>query len=366
MPLEDDIRAIVGRIPSLKERLTTEEATKQSLVLPFLQALGYNVFDPTEVTPEYTADIGMKQGEKVDYAIMSNDAPVMLIECKKVTDRLATTNPVSQLYRYFSTNSEIRIGLLTNGVRYQFFSDLDSPNVMDTAPFLEIDLEELNSGAIEQLSQFTKGFDVDETVEAASRMRYINGMKQALAQQYSQPEEDFVEWLGRRVYSGRMTQSVKEKFSSLTRRAFHEFVNERITATLRTAQNLAQFQEEETSQQHQESSEEYKGESKVVTTAEELQAFDILKDIVQDVVDTERVTLRDSQTYCSILFDNNNRRPLCRFHFDRTQKYIGLFDGSRHASGALIEKRSPVDALSDIYNYAERIRETVQRYLDTQ
>ena len=300
MPLDDEIKAIAGRIPSLKDRLSTEEATKQSLVLPFLQALGYNVFDPIEVVPEYTADIGTKQGEKVDYAIMSDDAPVMLIECKKVSDKLTSSNPVSQLYRYFSTSTEIRIGLLTNGIRYQFFSDLDSPNVMDTAPFLEINLEELNPGALEQLSQFAKGFNVDETVEAASRMRYISGMKQALARQYNQPEEDFVEWLGRRVYSGRMTQAVKENFSNMTRRAFHEFVNERITATLRTAQDLAQIHEEEATPLQPESEGEGSGASKIVTTAEELQAYDIVKDIVQDVVDTERVTLRDSQTYCGI------------------------------------------------------------------
>ena len=362
MPIEDDIRTIAGRIPVLKDRLTTEEATKQSLVLPFLQALSYNVFDPTEVVPEYTADIGTKQGEKVDYAIISDDIPVMLIECKKVSDSLSS-NRISQLYRYFSTNTNIHIGVLTNGVRYQFFSDLDSPNVMDTTPFLEVDLEDLNPGALERLGQFAKGFNVDETVEAASRMRYISGMKQALTQQYNQPEEDFVEWLARRVYSGRMTQNVKEKFSNLTRRAFHEFVNERITFTLRTAQDLAQIQEEEIVPQLPESDD--KEDTKIVTTAEELQAHEIVKDIAQDVVDPERVTFRDFQTYASINLDNNNRRPLCRLHFDRRQKQISLFDGSRHSGGTLVEQRFLIDSLNDIYNHASQIRETAQRYLES-
>ena len=194
MPLEDDIRTLAGRVPGLKDRLSTEEATKQSLVLPFLQALGYNVFDPTEVEPEFTADVGTKQGEKVDYAIMSDDAPVILIECKKVSDNLSSDKRISQLFRYFGT-TKARIGVLTNGILYQFFSDLESPNVMDTSPFLEVDLENLDAGSLEQLGQFAKGFNVDETVEAASRLRYINGMKQALTQQYNQPEEDFVECL---------------------------------------------------------------------------------------------------------------------------------------------------------------------------
>ena len=273
MPIEDDIRAVAGRIPSLKERLNTEEATKQALILPFLHALGYNVFDPSEVMPEYTADFGTKQGEKVDYAIMSNDAPVMIIECKKASDKLTSTNQVSQLYRYFSTDTQIHIGVLTNGIRYQFFSDLDSPNVMDTTPFLEVNMEDLNSGALEQLGQFAKGFNVDETVETASRLRYINGMKEVLTKQFNYPEEDFVEWLGRRVYAGRMTQTVKENFTALTRRAFHEFVNDRITATLRTAQDLTQIQEEgEIIPQREEPDDESDGQDqpKIVTTAQEL------------------------------------------------------------------------------------------------
>ena len=238
---DNTFNAITQRIPVLRDRLATEEATKQALVLPFLQALGYNVFDPTEVEPEYTADIGTKQGEKVDYAVMADGKPVILIECKKVSDTTLDRN-VSQLLRYFGTTSA-HIGVLTNGIVYQFFSDLESPNVMDTTPFLEINMEYLDSRIVEQLGQFAKGFDLEETVEAASRLRYVNGMKQALEQQYQQPEDDFVEWLGRRVYTGRMTQSVKEKFVSLTRRAMREFVNNHISDTLKAAQDLTYIPE---------------------------------------------------------------------------------------------------------------------------
>ena len=241
MSPDNTFNAIAQRIPILKDRLATEEATKQSLVLPFLQALGYNVFDPMEVEPEYTADIGAKQGEKVDYAIMSDGEPVILIECKKVSDALLDRT-VSQLLRYFGTTSA-HIGILTNGIVYKFFSDLESPNVMDTTPFLEINMEHLDSRMVEQLGQFAKGFDLEETVEAASRLRYINGMKQALAWQYQLPEDDFVEWLGRQVYTGRMTQSVKEKFVGLTRRAIREFVNDHITDTLKAAQDLTYMPE---------------------------------------------------------------------------------------------------------------------------
>ena len=366
MPLEDDLRSISGRIPDLKIRISTEEATKQSLVLPFLQALGYNVFDPSEIEPEFTADVGIKQGEKVDYAVMADGDPVILIECKKVSDTLASDSRVSQLYRYFGA-TPVRIGVLTNGITYRFFSDLESPNVMDTSPFLEIDLEHLDARSLEQLGRFTKGFNVVEVVEAASRLRYIHGMKQALIQQYNQPEEDFVDWLGRQVYSGRMTQSVKEMFSVLARRALHEFVNDRISETLQAAQNITRFQEDEIAPQQADIAEEEHGEQepKIITTAQELQSFDIVKDVVQDLIDSDRIFIRDSQTYCAILLDNNNRRPLCRLRLNSSRTFLGLFDGSRHSSGALVENQLQIESINDIYSYAEQIRETAQRYLDS-
>ena len=369
MPLDDDIKAIADRIPAQKDRLVTEEATKQALVLPFLQALGYNVFDPTEVMPEFTADVGTKQGEKVDYAIMSGNEPVMLIECKKASDSLASPNRVSQLYRYFGTQTEVRIGVLTNGIRYQFFSDIVAQNQMDTTPFLDVDLENLRPGVLDQLGQFVKGFDVQKTVEAATDLKYISGMKQELSKQYNQPDEYFVEWLGRKVYSGRMTQTVKDKFSHLVRRAFHEFLSDRMTATLRAAQDLTQFQEEEVTatqenfiEEDQEATAEKNG---IVTTVEELQAYEIVKDIGQSVVDAERIILRDTKSYCGVLLDNNNRRQLCRFYFVKTQKQIGLFDGSVDKYGAQVVARHALDSLNDIYNHADQIRETARRYLES-
>ena len=334
------------------------------MVLPFLQSLGYNVFDPTEIEPEFTADVGIKQGEKVDYAVISEGEPVILIECKKIEDTLSSDQRVSQLYRYFGV-TPARIGVLANGVIYRFFSDLESPNIMDTSPFLEVDLEHLDARSIEQLGRFSKGFDVVEVVEAASRLRYIHGMKQALIQQYNQPEEDFVEWLGRKVYSGRMTQTAREMFSNLSRRAFHEFVNDRISDTLQAAQNIARFQEDEqTPQQGEPFGEDEDQEPKIITTALELQAYDIVKEIAQELTDPEEIFIRDAQSYCAVLLGNNNRRPICRLHFNGNRKLIGFFDGSRHSNGSLIENQQSIDNPNDIYSYAEHIKETIRRYLE--
>ena len=176
-----------------------------------------------------------------------------------------------------------------------------------------------------------------------------------------------MDWLGRQVYSGRMTQSVKEMFSVLARRALHEFVNDRISETLQAAQNITRFQEDEIAPQQADIAEEESGEQepKIITTAQELQSFDIVKDVVQDLIDNDRVFIRDSQTYCAILLDNNNRRPLCRLRLNSSRKFLGLFDGSRHSSGALVENQLQMESINDIYSYADQIRETVQRYLDS-
>ncbi len=78
MDFIDRIRDLSTRIPKQLEHIQTEEATKNALIMPFISALGYNVFDPTEVVPEFTADVGIKKGEKVDYAIHLDGKPIML------------------------------------------------------------------------------------------------------------------------------------------------------------------------------------------------------------------------------------------------------------------------------------------------
>ena len=138
MDFIDQIKVLAAKIPSLSANIKTEEATKNALVMPLLNILGYNVFDPTEVVPEFTTDYGTKKGEKVDYAIFREGKPVILIECKSIDVDLDTVH-ASQLFRYF-TVSEAKIGILTNGIVYRFFTDIDAPNKMDEKPFLEINL----------------------------------------------------------------------------------------------------------------------------------------------------------------------------------------------------------------------------------
>ena len=170
MGFNEDLKSFAERIIPLKDTISTEEATKMSMIIPFFQLLGYDVFNPSEFCPEYTADVGIKKGEKVDYAILINDQPEILIECKWCGESL--TKHGSQLFRYFST-SPAKFAILTNGLTYQFFTDLDEANKMDLTPFLEINIDNLKDAQINELKKFSKEvFDKDNIFSTASELKY--------------------------------------------------------------------------------------------------------------------------------------------------------------------------------------------------
>src|SRR5690242_20022349 len=178
MDFIDRIRELSAQIPKIKTQglIKTEEGTKNALVMPFINALGYNVFDPTEVTPELIADVGVKKGEKVDYAILKDGKPIILFECKCCGTNLNDVH-ASQLYRYFSV-TDARFGILTDGVVYHFFTDLEDKNKMDNKPFLIFDMLDIKEPLIEELKKFTKAaFDVDQIMSTASELKYTNAIK---------------------------------------------------------------------------------------------------------------------------------------------------------------------------------------------
>ena len=237
MTLKNGILELAAKVPDVREALVSEEATKQALIVPFIKALGYDVYDPREVFPEYTADFGTKQGEKVDYAIMKDGVPVILIECKRVTDNLNAPNAVSQLFRYFVSTGGVRLGILTNGVKYQFFSDLDEQNVMDSTPFLELDLENLTDTGLEHLARFVKGFDVKTTVEEAARIRHIDRIKGLLERQLSEPDKGFVDWIRRELYPDKTSGAFRAMLPEMVKQAAQDFVKDKIRETPPPAQN---------------------------------------------------------------------------------------------------------------------------------
>ena len=367
MDFVDEVRTrsgrFAGRVKHWESEPPTEEATKTSLILPFIQMLGYDIFDPTEVVPEFTADIGIKRGEKVDYAIMQRGKPAILIECKKYGSNLAE-DAVSQLVRYFGVTNA-HFGILTDGISYRFFSDLDQPNVMDPKPFFEFNMLSCSDKAVEELKRFTKEeFNVDETLEAAAVLKYIEGMKQALVRQLSTPDEEFSKWLTKQVYSKLLTQVARARFSHLVRQAFREFIDDRINATLKSALARDTIIDGPTPEVVVPKDTAQPVALEVTTTEEEVQGYELVQAIVSDVVDLDRVFFRDTKSYSMVLLDNNNRKPILRLYFNSlTNKRIGLPGEGRDSYGRRNILEYPIESVDEITGYADQIRDAARRYL---
>ena len=235
MEFKDELKKYTGRLETIKDTLQTEEATKMSLIVPFFQLLGYDVFNPLEFCPEYTADIGIKKGEKVDYAILMDNEPVILVEAKSVNKKLDRHS--SQLFRYFVSTSA-KFAVLTNGVEYKFYTDLDETNKMDKDPFLSINLLNLKDNEITQLSKFKKrNLNISEIMDSASLLKYNSLFKNYIKNQFESPTDDFVKLLLQPVYKGAKTQSVIEKFRPIVEKALNDYINELLTDKIQVALN---------------------------------------------------------------------------------------------------------------------------------
>jgi len=347
--VEESLRAIAERVKSHSSTMATEEAVKTAVVLPFLRSLGYDVFDPTEVVPEFTADAVGKKGEKVDYAIKIDNDIRILIECKPISVALEKKH-LDQLYRYFSVTNA-KFAILTNGRTFNFYTDLEAPNKLDTRPFLVFDVTDFNAGIVAELRKFEKGsFDVSAILATAERLKYTSGVKQVISKLIEEPSEDFVRMASAGVYEGRMTSQVREMFTGVVRAAFREVIMDTVKSRLSSA--LADT--EEVIEKIDAPAED---EPDVVTTEEEREGYMIVKAIVRDTISPKRIVMRDQKSYCGILVDNNNRKPLARLWFNRSVKYIGLFDGEE-------EERLIVDSLDKIYEYADRLRATARKYVE--
>lgn len=355
MEFEERIAFLAKKVQQQAESILTEEATKTAFVMPFIQSvLGYDVFNPMEVIPEFTADVGTKKGEKVDYAIVHNGDVQILIEAKKIGENL-NIKCASQLYRYFSVTTA-KIAVLTNGQTYKFFTDLDAPNKMDEKPFLELDILDIDDHLLPELRKITKpNFDVESIINAASELKYVSQIKKLISMQFSDPDEDFIKFFVSKVYDGVITQRVREQFTPLTKKALSQFLNDKINDRLKSAITGSVTVITETENKGNEQQQE-ENDDGIVTTIEEIEGFNIVKAIVREVVEAKRIVGRDTKSYFGVLLDDNNRKPICRLHFNRSQKYIGIFDENK------IETRQPINSLDDIFTFAEILKKIALSY----
>lgn len=361
MDFKDYVKQLAERVAKMKEQIKTEEATKNAFIMPFLQVLGYDVFNPMEVVPEFVADVGTKKGEKVDYAIMRDDMPVILVECKHWAQKLEVHD--NQLLRYF-TVTKARFGLLTNGIRYRFYTDLVESNVMDTTPFLDFDITEIKDGQIEELKKFHKSyFDVANILSSASELKYVGEIKAILNSELRTPSEDFVRYFATKVFKGRVTSNVLFQFSEFVKKSAHGVLTDFIQDRLKTA-----LDNEKTAAQQELIAEmpavatveppQAAAANLIVTTEEELNGYYIVKSMLRQKVSAERITYRDTQSYFNILLDDNIRKTVCRLYFNNTKKFFATFDENKK------EVKTEIKSLDDIYNFADAVCATVDIYLN--
>lgn len=340
MDLASRLTELAKKTQQHREVLLTEQAAKTALVMPFINLLGYDVFNPSEVVPEFNADVGTKKGEKVDYAICIDSKPSILIECKPSTGEL-TINHASQLFRYFSV-TDARLAILTNGVIYKFFSDIDQPNKMDAQPFFTLSLDAIRKSDVRVLESFTRtGFDIDAIVREASNLKLESLVRKELESEMATASEEFARLIAKRVYSGQVTSQVKDNFTRLIANSFAAIVRDHVNDRLTSALNATAVPEPDNG--HMASPEE------VITTEEEVSGFRIVQAIVSKLVDPKRVFMRDAKSYCAVLLDDNNRKSLARLHFNGiTTKYVGTFVGQT-------ETRNQINDLTDIYKLSAQL-----------
>ncbi|EJL60554.1 type I restriction endonuclease [Flavobacterium sp. CF136] len=349
MEINIQLKALADKIMLLKDKIETEESTKHAFVLPFINILGYDTFNPTEVVPEFTADLGLKKGEKVDYAIFQDGSPILIIECKSWKEKLTIHN--SQLFRYFHV-TKTRFALLTNGITYQFFTDLDEKNKMDEKPFLEFDITNLKDNVISEIVKFHKSnFDVNKIVNNASLLKYTTEIKKQIDNELQNPSNEFVKLFANKVYPGRLTEKVVDEFKELVQKGFNQFISEKINDRLNAAIN------KETQKQKEEAEEVIIiDENKIFTSEEEMEGYRIVIAILRRKIPTKRIVSRDTQSYFGVLLDDNNRKPICRLHLNGGKKYIGLFNDNKN------EIRQAIQTVDDIYLFEKELLETLDAY----
>lgn len=351
MDFIDELKQFSKRVESVKDSIQTEEATKTSIIMPFFAMLGYDVFNPNEFCPEYTADVGIKKGEKVDYAILKDGSPIILIEAKWIGENLQKHD--SQLFRYFGT-SKAKFAILTNGQIYKFFTDLEEPNKMDEKPFLTVDILDIKEPQVAELKKFCKSnFDVDTIFDIASELKYVNAFKNLFLEQLQSPTDDFTKLFLNDIYSGVKTQNVIDKFRPILKKSLNQCITETMNDKIKTVLDKSDVAEEE----QPDLPEEQKREKNITTTDEELEGYFIVKNILKDVVSMDDIFYRDNESYMNVLYKNSRNKWICRFVFTDTQKYILIPDKDRKPV------RYNISNVYDIQNYKSQLVESLKQYI---
>lgn len=349
MSFDEKLQGLITRAGTIKDNIFTEEATKTSLIMPFFQMLGYDVFNPMEFVPEYTADVGIKKGEKVDYAIFSNGELSILIEAKSVSEKLDRHD--GQLFRYFGTTAA-KFAILTNGLVYRFYTDLEEKNKMDQNPFFEFNLLDINDNEIIEIKKFCKeNFDLNKILDTASELKYLNLIKRVLKEQFSNPSDEFVRYiLSCNVYEGTRTQGVVDKYKPIVKKSLTQYINDLVNDKIKNALNTDD-------KDIVEEVEIPVNTNEIVTTEDELQSFYIVKSILRGAVPLDRISYKDNVSYFAVLIDKKVSKWVCRMYFKENSRHLIIPNSEQPI-------KYQISCLEDIYELAPLLIERVSKMIN--
>lgn len=364
MDFKDAIQQLSEKIGKQRDNILTEEATKTSFIMPMISAWGYDVFNSFEVVPEMDCDL-TRRGDKIDYAIMKDNSPILLIECKHCKQNLDLHN--TQLAKYYAA-SNARFGVLTNGIEYRFYADLEKKNIMDEKPFLVVDMLNLSDSEIEQLKKFHKSYyNEQDILSTAQELQITIQVKELLNKNFQNPGDEFTRYFVKYTGDGKSSQKLIEQYRPIVKKSIASVINDIISDRLNVAmknENKVEEQvtaevEHETPRPNETNDEKLPEgvvfqdlERGIVTTQEEIDAYNIVRSILRQYVDAKRIRYNDYKTYFSVNIDGSTWWWICRIYIGKRSKRICLPKDNYKTSEWI-----NIDSIDDIFSYADKLKE---------
>ena len=330
------LQSHIDHVKRVGEHCSTEETTKQALILPLLDILGFSPYDPTKVLAEFAADFpGVKVTERVDYALYCNGQPVMFIEAKPYVANL--TNHAPQLSRYFNSSLGVTIGAITNGKEWRFFTDLINTNVMDEKPFLTVDFTKHKAEELVQLAEFKHdNFHVEKLRFFAEENQYIQQFKTVIKKSINEVDIDFVRYVAQQANIQRqLNTKFLETIQPFVKQAVEQAISDTVvkglsSPTIITAQTIEPKLEQNTEQLSDKGFKDIvnSDNNKIITTKDEQELFRIVSELFPE----SDLATRDTESYYSVLYQNKSNRWLFRYDVNRkrpTIQFIVRIDDQR-------------------------------------
>lgn len=363
MDFKDTILQLADRIAKQKDAITTEEGTKNAFIMPMIAALGYDIFNPFEVVPEMDCDL-TKKGDRLDYAIIKDEQAVLLIECKHCKQNLNLHS--TQLSKYYAA-SNARFGVLTNGIEYRFYADLDKANIMDEKPFLVVNMLDLADADIEQLKKFHKSYyNESEILSTAQELQITIQVKDVLNKNFQSPGDEFTRYFVKCLNDGKSSAKLIEQYKPIIKKSITSVINDIIQDRLNLASKNIEQQVDENHSSNQVTTIDEQNSDKlpdgvvamdkeksIVTTQEEIDAYNIIRSILRKHISADRIVYQDFKTYFVVAIENNYWW-ICRLSLKPYSKRIG-FPSEDRKSCEWVQ----IESLDDIFKYADRLEQSL-------